>query len=69
MGEKWALDAIARGYTVIAGETYDIVKDSAGCCSGCVWEDSKACPSKAVTVCCTGGNVLKRHEKGLKRGV
>lgn len=66
MGEDWAVKAIARGYTVIAGEKYDIVKDSAGSCSGCVWEDSKQCHPKAVTVCTTGGNVLKRAVNSLK---
>ena len=59
MGEPEAIEAIKRGWVKINGEEYTVHPQPSGSCDGCVFEDEKHCPQRALDICCTGGNILK----------
>lgn len=58
MNESWALKAIQDKSIVLGNTKYDIVRNDKGNCKGCCFSGSE-CPRKAITICCSGGNILK----------
>lgn len=58
MGESWALLAIKEGKIQLSNTVYDIIPSKSSSCNGCCFAGSQ-CPSKAIIICTTGGNILK----------
>lgn len=65
VNEKWAKDAIKAGEYRLDNKLYKIEKEPHGHCTGCDFyvKRGNACPSKAVTICTTGGVIFKKIEE------
>lgn len=73
MNEPHIKKLIQSGEPVeINGVIYDIEKQPQGHCDGCAFtprlsvegkEKYGPCPTLAMHICCTGGNILKEHEE------
>lgn len=68
ISEKEIADkAIADGFISIDNTHYTIEKQPRGWCDGCSFYpqflETGHCPSIAIKLCCTGGNILIKQEQ------
>lgn len=61
MGEPEAIRAIKEGFVKINNTEYKIISQPSGSCTGCYFESVNPCPTKALNICSTGGDILVKR--------